>query len=105
MVSLCADVGLSAEMMIEKAFQSAVEIEHILLVLETMSLVVLDHVLDFDVTAAQRGYDLIRFLLAHSRVIRALRHEERHADSIGVEQRRGLPEPCRVAFWMFHHHV
>src|SRR3546814_13729141 len=82
-------------MLAQKRFHAFIELELVLVVVEAVSLVVLEQILHLDTTTPQRRHHLVAFVLVDARVVRALGNEQWRSDFIGV-QRGGRSEERRV---------
>ena len=77
-------IFLAAEVLREEPLHRLVELEPVLLVVEAVALVVLDHVLDLDAALLQRLDHLVAFGLCNARILGALRDQQRRLDLVGV---------------------
>ena len=75
------------EVFAEEFLHRAVEIEAVFLVVEAVSLVVLDHVVDMHAAFAQGVDHLVALVNVHTGVVGALYHQQRGFDPFGVECR------------------
>ena len=93
------------EVFAEEFLHRAIEIEAVLLVVEAMSLVVLDHVVDMHAAFAQGVDHLVALVDVHTGVVGALYHQQRGFDPFGVECRGVFAQHLGVLFGIADHLV
>ena len=88
---------LRLEVLEQELLHGLVELELVLVVVEAVALVVLDHVLHVDAARLQRLDHLVAFVLVDARILGALGHEQRRLDAVRVQRRRGRGQAVLVA--------
>ena len=78
---------IRSQMLREEFFHRFVEFEAVLFVAKAVAFVVLDNLLDWDATFAQRFDHLIGLSLVDARVVGALHNEHRRFDAVGMQGR------------------
>src|SRR5690606_17754160 len=82
-----------------------VELELVFVIVKAVAFVVLDQVFDLDAALAQRLYHLVAFGLVDARILRPLGDQQRGADAVDVQRRRGGGQALAVALGVADHVV